>query len=241
MLTTTLHPAFQTPIESEIDGKAVNTNALLSDLLQSPGALTDIAREHKLILQQLIVWCDQPAVRTLLDQADALAARIAAHKTAQGRPAAVPALATHAQLWETVKDRETAGRAARSLLRIPIADPPSDQPTGEIIIPRPSRPRFRKSNIHRAAPPAPPADSLRIPVYRFRLGPPTNSAVGPITPYEIVESDTPANMGKAAILQAFAGTAAPARTKPGRIAEGASGNTGEVAPPPSGLTPPGCN
>src|ERR1043165_2247652 len=195
MLTTSLHPAFQTPIENEIDGKTVNTNNLLSDLLQSPGALTDIAREHKLTLQQLIVWCDQPAVRTLLDQADALAARIAAHKTAQARPGAVHVLATQTCLLETVKDRENARKAARTLVSLP-ADAPTTgpQPIAEMRLPcraRSSRPHT--AGTRRAPMPSEPPSSVRIPVYRFRLSANPMMApgfAGPIqpTPSEVIDS-----------------------------------------------------
>ena len=217
MLTTTLHPAFQTPIETEIDGIKVNTNALLSDLLQSPGALIDIAREHKLTLLQLIVWCDQPAVRNLLDQADALAARIAAHKSAQARPGAIHTLATQTQLLETVKDRDTARKSARVLVGLPAPTHSEPQPIAEIHLPRPARiPRKHPANSRRAALPVPTdpgLDSIRIPVYRFRpaIGP--MSSIGPIqlTPYELVDTahSTPHESSRQPPRSAPSGTMPP--------------------------------
>jgi hypothetical protein len=216
MLTTTLHPPFQTTIDNQIDGKTVDPDRLLGDLLQSGQQLLQVAKDHGLSLRQLIVWIKQPGVQALLDEADAAAARIAEHMAAQARPGAVHSLTTQTMLIESVKDRETAAKACRAILRIPIRETEPNEaplaPIGQLRIPKPPRPRVSASprpphkhpTNHRRprdlllTDPTVHQDSLTIPVYRFRpdskppIGP--MSPIGPIRPiepYEILDPGDP--------------------------------------------------
>lgn len=209
MLTTTLHPAFTTPIDTQVDGKTVNPNTLLKDLAQSGRLLIEIATDHGLTLQQLIVWIQQPAVQSLLNEADAVASRLATHRAAQARPAAVHTLTTQTMLWETARDREGAAKSSRAILRIPIEDrepteaPLSPTPIASLRIPaRPRPPRTHSANPRRSRLPisTDPTSSdgaLSIPVYRFR--PDTNDPIGPaarigptspVEPYGVLETDS---------------------------------------------------
>ncbi len=128
MLTTTSHPSFQTPIDNQIDGKTVNTDELIIDLLAADRPLLQIAQAHKLTLSQLTVWFAQPAVRALLDALDELANRRAESTAIHARHAAIVVLKEQAvSLCETPRALELAGKAARTLFRhrpTPTTAPP---------------------------------------------------------------------------------------------------------------------
>ena len=57
MLTTHNHPSFQTPIDNQIDGKTVNTDELITDLMASDRTFLQIAQTHKLSLAQARSAC----------------------------------------------------------------------------------------------------------------------------------------------------------------------------------------
>lgn len=173
MITTKLHPAFNSPIDDDVDGIRVNHNAILADLIECNFSLAQIARNHGLNLAQLIAWAAQKPVRDLLDAADELAARVATHKAAQGRGAAIQTLLGQARgLCETPREQDLASRAARALLRLG----PDRKHRGS------SAKRWsRHKAIAEAAGAAPPsagsapAHLLRFPVYPFRPQPNTGS------------------------------------------------------------------
>ncbi len=117
MLSTTTNPPPQ--IDNQIDDITVNNKELLTDLLDSDRSLNSIALTHKLTHYQLLLWMNQPAVQSLLQDLDAAAIRRSNHKAAQARQGAVTVLSEHALAYhETPRDRETANKAARALLRI---------------------------------------------------------------------------------------------------------------------------
>src|ERR1043165_810321 len=126
MITTKLHPAFKAPIDNNVDGVEIDQNRLLADLAESNHPLVSIARGHKLRLDQLIAWITQPAIQALLDFADAVADRIAAHKAAQSRPSCIETLTHHTiGLCANAKDHELASRAARTIIQ--VSNPPKSK------------------------------------------------------------------------------------------------------------------
>ena len=183
MITTSQHPAFKTPIDNDVDGIQVNHNKLLADLVHSNNPLIDIAADHKLKLNQLIAWMAQPAVRALLDAADEAANRIAAHKAAQGRTAAVQTLLGQATgLCETPREHTLANSAARAVLRAASPAPTRKRKpaalldaTASPVIP----PITQSAPIHGGPPPQipePNSSTLRFPVFPFRPEPNRPSA-----------------------------------------------------------------
>ena len=118
MITTKLHLAFNSPVDNDVDGITVDQGKLLSDLVDCNWPLIRIANDHGLNLAQLIAWASQKPIRDLLDAADEIANRIAAHKAAQGRTGVIQTLIGQATgLCETTREQEIASRAARSVLR----------------------------------------------------------------------------------------------------------------------------
>ncbi len=118
MLSSASHTTLSEPFDPQIDTITLDPNAVLRDLLQSDRPLFDIAAEHKLSLRQLIIWCEQPAIRNLLSSADELANLRASHTAAQSRHLALAVLTEQCRaLYTTPRDRECSNRAARAILR----------------------------------------------------------------------------------------------------------------------------
>jgi hypothetical protein len=119
MISTTLHPAFNSPIDTSVDGLHIDPDRLLADLVESGLPLTEIARNHGLNLCQLIAWAAQPAVRALFAAADELAHLISNHKAARARPQAIDTLVRHATaLGSSPRELDLANRSARTLARM---------------------------------------------------------------------------------------------------------------------------
>lgn len=180
MINSTLHPALKTPIDNNVDGKEVNANRLLADLLQCNHSLVEIALEHKLTVIQLVAWADQPGVRSLIDAVDELANRVANHKAAHGRQAAIQLLTGHASgLCETPRDRELASRAARSLVRIKPIEAKSQAASDS----EPSAPlRRRRSRVPVPTSPETGDRRLCFAVLPFRPEAPSSESSPPAPP-----------------------------------------------------------
>ena len=162
MITTKLHPAFNSEIDDNVDGIQVDHNRILADLVESNLTLVGIARDHKLNLSQLIAWAAQPAIRALLAAAAELAHCVADLKATQGRAGAVETLIRHTTgLCETPRDRDLASRAARTLVRISQPPKPRSPRKVQDTSPPPSEGAGAKIAAAAGAVPAPSLQAER--------------------------------------------------------------------------------
>ena len=153
------------PIDPQIDDTTVNVKELLIDLLDSNLDLSIIAVRHKLTLPQLTTWCKQPAIRQFIADANELANLRAENRAAQSRQIAITTLADQCRtLYETPRDRETANKAARALLRQTGAAYRQSEPRS----PRSLPPLSTRNSELATSPASPPADSslLSSPIPR---------------------------------------------------------------------------